>query len=298
MNTLNTSPKKPKWIKVKGSCSSKLSELKQLLRKHQLHTVCESAACPNIAECFGHGTATFLIMGNTCTRNCSFCNIKHGKPKPLDPDEPTNLANAIQQMQLRYVVITSVTRDDLADGGAAHYVACMHAISKLCQEIKIEILVPDFHNCQDLALSTFKLIQPYVFNHNIETVPRLYREIRPGAKYTTSLALLNRFKALYPNVITKSGLMLGLGETTEEIKEVLLDLRKNNCDMLTLEQYLQPSSDNIAVTRYMTPEEFTILGEYAKSIGFKNVASAPLVRPSYLAELQVKDCVGNAHEIT
>ena len=286
--TPNTIEKKPNWIKVKGPCSTRLSELKDLLRKHQLNTVCESAACPNIAECFSCGTATFLIMGSTCTRNCSFCNIDHGKPKPLDQNEPANLANIIQAMQLKYVVITSVTRDDLSDGGAAHFVICLQAIRQRCKEIKIEILVPDFRNCQDPAISAFQSIQPDVFNHNIETVPRLYKTIRPGAKYAKSLVLLAKFKGNYPHVITKSGLMLGLGETMEEIKEVLLDLRKHNCDMLTLGQYLQPSNTNTTVVRYVTPEEFATLGEYAKNIGFKNVASSPLVRSSYHAELQIK----------
>jgi lipoic acid synthetase len=286
--THNPTEKKPHWIKVKAPCSTRLTELKELLRNHQLNTVCENAACPNIAECFGCGTATFLIMGNTCTRNCSFCNINHGKPNPLNPNEPTNLADIIQKMQLKYVVITSVNRDDLTDGGATHFVTCMQAIRQRCKEIKIELLVPDFRNCQDLALTVFQTTQPDVFNHNIETVPRLYRNIRPGANYEKSLTLLDKFKSLYPNVITKSGLMLGLGETIEEIKEVLLELRKHNCDMLTLGQYLQPSNTNVVVVRYITPEEFTTLGEYAKEIGFKSVASGPLVRSSYHAELQTK----------
>jgi lipoic acid synthetase len=281
--------KKPPWIKIKAPSTTRLSELKQLLKNNQLNTVCERAACPNIAECFGCGTATFLIMGNTCTRNCTFCNIEHGKPNALDPKEPDRLANIIHQMQLKYVVITSVTRDDLPDGGAAHFVACMQAIQQYCPEIKIEILVPDFRNCQELALATFQSMQPHVFNHNIETIPRLYKDIRPGANYIKSLTLLNQAKTLYPQVTTKSGLMLGLGETIEEIKEVLLDLRKHQCDMLTLGQYLQPSNvNNIPVIKYVTPEEFSFLGEYAKRIGFKHVASGPLVRSSYHAELQLK----------
>lgn len=283
-----TLPNKPSWIKVKASHATRLSELKRLLRSHQLNTVCESAACPNIAECFGCGVATFLIMGNLCTRNCNFCNIEHGKLGHLDPKEPEHLANIIQQMQLKYVVLTSVTRDDLSDGGSAHFLACMQAIFQRCPAIKIEILVPDFRNCQDLALATFKDMQPHVFNHNIETVPRLYKNIRPGASYTKSLALLRQAKALYPHIITKSGLMLGLGETIEEIKAVLLDLRKHHCDMLTLGQYLQPSNTNAQVVRYVTPEEFSFLGMYAKEIGFTNVASGPLVRSSYHAELQIQ----------
>lgn len=279
--------KRPEWIRVKAPCSTRTTELKDLLRQHNLHTVCESAACPNIAECFGHGTATFLIMGNTCTRNCAFCNISHGKPKPLDPNEPKNLATIINVMDLKYVVITSVTRDDLPDGGATHFVDCIQAIRQNSPNIKIEILVPDFQRCTAAAIGAFATIQPDVFNHNMETVARLYKTIRAGANYNASLNLIKDFKTAYPNILTKSGLMLGIGETMAEIKTVLQDLRQHNCDMLTIGQYLQPNStSNVPVVRYATPAEFAELGEYAKTLGFKNVASSPLVRSSYHADLQ------------
>ena len=279
--------KKPEWIRVKGPSSNRVTAIKALLRKHDLHTVCESAACPNISECFSHGTATFMIMGNVCTRNCSFCNIDHGKPKPLDANEPKNLAATIKIMRLKYVVITSVNRDDLPDGGAGHFVDCIAEIREHCPTIeKIEILTPDFRRCQERAVAAFANIQPDVFNHNMETVPRLYRTIRAGAVYEKSLNLIKQYKAAYPNSLTKSGLMLGVGETIDEIKAVLHDLRAHNCDMLTLGQYLRPGAENAKVVRYATPEEFVELGDYATSIGFKNVASGPLVRSSYHADLQ------------
>ncbi len=278
--------KKPKWIRVKAPCSVKVTEIKDLLRQYNLHTVCESAACPNIAECFGCGTATFLIMGNICTRNCAFCNIDHGKPAPIDSNEPNNLATIIKAMHLSYVVITSVTRDDLPDGGATHFANCIQTIRQNCPTTKIEILVPDFQHCTNLALTAFTTIQPDVFNHNLETVPRLYKTIRTRANYITSLTLLKKFKDSYPNTITKSGLMLGIGETIEEIKAVIQDLREHNCDMLTIGQYLQPNNTNVPVIRYATPEEFLELGVYARTLGFKNVASSPLVRSSYHADNQ------------
>jgi lipoic acid synthetase len=275
--------KKPAWLRIKAPCSTRVLALKDLLRQYQLNTVCENAACPNIAECFHQGTATFLIMGNTCTRNCAFCNIDHGKPEPLDSNEPNNLATITNALGLNYVVLTSVTRDDLADGGASHFVNCLLAIRQNCPTTKIEILVPDFQRCQQTALAAFQLSQPDVFNHNLETVPRLYKTIRTGANYQGSLTLLKEFKHSYPTILTKSGLMLGLGETLAEIKAVINDLKEHTCDLLTLGQYLQPKPTNVPVARYVPPEEFAELNEYAKKLGFKNVASGPLVRSSYHA---------------
>lgn len=292
MNTTDTStnngPKKPKWLRIKAPCSTKVQAMKELLQQHQLHTVCENAACPNIAECFEHGTATFLIMGNICTRNCAFCNIQHGNPLPLMPKEPENIAQVIKKMQLKHVVITSVTRDDLVDGGAAHFVTCIQVIRNIVANIKIEILVPDFQHSIDNAFIAFQTSQPDIFNHNLETVPRLYPTIRRGANYSKSLTLLKNFKLNYPQVITKSGLMLGLGETKEEIMAVMQDLRAHHCDMLTLGQYLQPKNTNIPVAAYLSEAEFRALADYGKNLGFKNVASGPLVRSSYHADLQAK----------
>ncbi len=277
---------KPDWIRIRIPTSSRVTELKQLLRENKLVTVCEEASCPNLSECFSHGTATFMIMGDKCTRRCSFCDVAHGRPDPLDPDEPLHLAETIAKMQLRYVVITSVDRDDLRDGGAGHFVACIKAVRQANPEIKIEILVPDYRGRMDVALAISGEALPDVFNHNIETVPRLYKQARPGSDYAHSLALLKSFKARYPSVPTKSGIMLGLGETDAEIEQTLRDLRAHDVEMVTLGQYLQPSRFHIPVARYITPEAFQQLGELAKQLGFKNVASGPLVRSSYHADKQ------------
>jgi len=278
--------RKPKWIRGRSHNAPEVERLKRLLREQQLHTVCEEAACPNLGECFAHGTATFMIMGDICTRRCPFCDVAHGRPKPLDQDEPAKLGETIANMGLRYVVITSVDRDDLRDGGAAHFVACIDQIRQQSPTTKIEILVPDFRGRMDVALALLEQSPPDVFNHNLETVPRLYKQARPGSDYAWSLKLLQRFKDAYPDVPTKSGIMLGLGEEIDEVKQVLRDLREHNVNMLTLGQYLQPSRYHLPVSRYVTPEEFDQLGEYARSIGFENVASGPMVRSSYHADLQ------------
>jgi lipoic acid synthetase len=278
--------RKPDWIRIRIPASPAVSELKQILRKNNLVTVCEEASCPNLPECFSHGTATFMIMGDKCTRRCSFCDVAHGRPDPLDPNEPINLANAIAQMGLRYVVITSVDRDDLRDGGASHFSACLKAIREKNPRITIETLVPDYRGRMDVALAETANELPDIFNHNIETVPRLYKQARPGSDYAHSLLLLKEFKRLFNHVPTKSGLMLGLGETDAEIEQTLRDLREHDVDMLTLGQYLQPSKFHMPVSRYITPEQFQQLAEFAKSIGFSNVASGPLVRSSYHADKQ------------
>jgi lipoic acid synthetase len=278
--------RKPKWIRAKAPTSPEVSRLKSVLRDHRLHTVCEEASCPNLGECFSHGTATFMIMGDICTRRCPFCDVAHGRPGTLDAEEPVNLAETIAAMGLRYVVITSVDRDDLRDGGAGHFKACIEAVRHRSPSIKIEILVPDFRGRVDAALEILGQAPPDVFNHNLETVPRLYKPVRPGADYRGSLKLLQRFKERHPRLPTKSGLMLGLGETFEEIEAVLKDLREHGCDMLTLGQYLQPSRHHLPVARYVTPEEFAALGERARALGFANVASGPMVRSSYHADLQ------------
>ncbi len=278
--------RKPEWIRAKAPTGKAVSQLKSLLREHELHTVCEEAACPNLGECFSHGTATFMIMGDVCTRRCPFCDVAHGRPKPLDVNEPKHLAQAIGKMKLKYVVITSVDRDDLKDGGAGHFKACIEAIRDKAPEVRIEILVPDFRRRMEIALSKLAECPPDIFNHNLETVPSLYRKARPGADYVWSLQLIKNFKSQHPQVPTKSGLMLGLGETIDEVKQVLQDLRAHDCDMLTLGQYLQPSRYHLQVERFVSPDEFTALGDYARSLGFKNVASAPMVRSSYHADLQ------------
>jgi len=283
--TLNPQ-RKPKWIRAKAPTGSNVMRIKNLLRQHNLHTVCEEASCPNLGECFSHGTATFMIMGEICTRRCPFCDVAHGRPEPLDPNEPEHLAKTIQILDLKYVVITSVDRDDLRDGGAEHFVRCIQAVRQQSPQTKIEILVPDFRGRMEVALDIMEQAPPDVFNHNLETVPRLYKQARPGADYHWSLELLKRFKAMYPQVPTKSGLMLGLGETNEEILPVLQDMRAHNVEMLTLGQYLQPSSYHIAVSRFVTPDEFAQLANIAKELGFTNVASGPLVRSSYHADLQ------------
>ncbi len=279
-------PRKPKWIRAKAPKDPQVIRLKNLLREKKLHTVCEEASCPNLGECFSHGTATFMIMGDICTRRCPFCDVAHGRPRPLDADEPDNLARAVELMELKYVVITSVDRDDLRDGGAGHFADCISALRVRRPHTKVEILVPDFRRRMDIALDKLSSALPDVFNHNLETVPRLYRKVRPGADYKWSLDLLEKFKARHENIPTKSGLMLGLGEEIEEIKAVLRDLRDHQCDMLTLGQYLQPSRYHLPVERFVDPDEFRMLGEYARSLGFKNVASAPMVRSSYHADLQ------------
>lgn len=278
--------RKPDWIRVKIPASPAVNDLKKLLRENKLVTVCEEAACPNLPECFTHGTATFMIMGDKCTRRCSFCDVAHGRPDPLDPEEPMHLAKTIAQMGLRYVVITSVDRDDLRDGGAGHFTACIKAIREASPTIKIEVLVPDYRGRMDIALAVTGAELPDVFNHNIETVPRLYKQARPGSDYDHSLDLLQEFKKRYPNIPTKSGIMLGLGETNEEIEKTMKDLRDHDVDMITLGQYLQPSRYHMPVARYVTPEEFKHFGDFGREIGFKNVASGPLVRSSYHADKQ------------
>lgn len=278
--------KKPDWIRIRASNSSAVTKLKKLLREHKLHTVCEEANCPNLNECFGHGTATFMIMGDKCTRRCTFCNVAHGRPDALDAEEPINLSKAIAAMNLRYVVITSVDRDDLLDGGANHFARCIEETRKHAPNTKIEILVPDFRGRMDIALDNLSKAPPDVFNHNTETVPRLYKAIRPGSDYLWSLTLIQKFKARFNHIPTKSGLMLGLGETDEEIIAVFEDLRRHDCDMLTLGQYLQPTPHHTPVDRYVDPPTFEKLGEIARKMGFQNVASGPLVRSSYHADLQ------------
>lgn len=278
--------RKPKWIRASFTGTKAVTDLKRVLRDRGLHTICEEAACPNLGECFSHGTATFLIMGDICTRRCPFCDVAHGRPNPLDPNEPARLAETVAAMRLTYVVITSVDRDDLRDGGAAHFAACITRLRQDCAGTKIEILTPDFRGRIDAALDLLARAPADVFNHNLETVPRLYKSARPGADYTGSLRLLQRSKQLCPRVPTKSGLMLGLGERKEEVIEVMRDLRAHNVTMLTLGQYLQPSRHHLAVERYWTPDEFAELGAIGKSLGFDNVASAPMVRSSYHADLQ------------
>ncbi|MEY3036904.1 MAG: lipoyl synthase [Pseudomonadota bacterium] len=279
--------KKPDWIRVKaGSVNSRFYEIKSILREHQLHTVCEEASCPNIGECFGKGTATFMIMGDKCTRRCPFCDVGHGRPDPLDPNEPANLARTIAALGLRYVVITSVDRDDLRDGGAAHFVACIQAVREASPTTQIEILVPDFRGRDDRALGILRDAPPDVMNHNLETVPRLYAQARPGSDYAFSLNLLKKFKALHPNVPTKSGIMVGLGETDEEILQVMRDMRAHDIDMLTVGQYLAPSSHHLPVRRYMTPTAFAELHTQAMAMGFVHAAVGPMVRSSYHADVQ------------
>lgn len=278
--------RKPIWIRSHWPCNPEIAKLKQLLRKQKLATVCEEAACPNLGECFGCGTATFMLMGNVCTRNCRFCNVTPGTPQPLDPLEPDNLAATIKELHLRYVVLTSVTRDDLSDGGATHFATCINAIRKQNPETKIEILTPDFRHCMDQALAHLGAALPEVFNHNIETVPRLYSTVRPAADYVTSLVLLKKHKEKFPHIPTKSGIMLGLGETETEVTRVLKDLRVHSVTMLTLGQYLQPTKNHLPVSRYVTPQEFKDWENLAKKMGFQHVASAPLVRSSYHAAKQ------------
>ena len=279
--------RKPAWLRARAPNSPEVARLKTILRANRLHTVCEEASCPNLGECFGHGTATFMIMGDLCTRRCPFCNVAHGRPLPLDADEPTNLAHTVAAMGLKYVVVTSVDRDDLRDGGASHFVACIQAVRQAVPEIAIEILVPDFRGRMELALNTLDTAPPDVLNHNLETVPRLYKKARPGSDYAWSLKLLADFKARHPRVPTKSGLMVGLGETNEEIEATMRDLRAHNCDLLTIGQYLQPSREyHLSVERYVTPAEFEAFAALGKTMGFQHVASGPLVRSSYHADQQ------------
>ena len=282
--------KKPDWIRVKaGSPTTRFYEIKDILRKNKLVTVCEEASCPNIGECFGKGTATFMIMGDKCTRRCPFCDVGHGRPDPLDVNEPSSLARTIAELKLSYVVITSVDRDDLRDGGAGHFVDCIRETRALSPKTQIEVLVPDFRGRDDRALEILKAAPPDVMNHNLETVPRLYKEVRPGSDYQFSLQLLKKFKALFPHVPTKSGLMVGLGETDEEILQVMQEMRDHNIEMLTLGQYLAPSTSHLTVKRYVHPDTFKMFEEKAYAMGFKHAAVGAMVRSSYHADQQAHD---------
>ena len=279
--------KKPDWIRVRaGSPTTRFYEIKQILRESQLHTVCEEASCPNIGECFGKGTATFMIMGDKCTRRCPFCDVGHGRPDPLDVNEPENLARTIARLKLKYVVITSVDRDDLRDGGSQHFVHCIQRTRELSPETTIEILVPDFRGRDDRALEILKAEPPDVMNHNLETIPRLYRQARPGSDYAFSLNLLKKFKALHPAVPTKSGLMVGLGETDDEILQTMRDMREHGIDMLTIGQYLAPSTSHLPVRRYVHPDTFKMFEARAQEMGFSHAAVGPMVRSSYHADEQ------------
>lgn len=279
---------KPNWIRARSPNSPEVLRLKEILREQKLHTVCEEAACPNLGECFHQGTATFMIMGGICTRRCPFCDVAHGRPEPLDQQEPQHLAETISAMGLRFVVITSVDRDDLRDGGAEHFANCIRAVRNSSPNTSIEILTPDFRGREERALAILATEPPDVFNHNLETVPRLYKQARPGADYKGSLQLIQRFKQLCPDVPAKSGLMVGLGETKEEIIAVLKDLRNHGCDNLTIGQYLSPSRHHLPVARYVTPDEFDEMASLARELGFDKVASGPMVRSSYHAEMQAK----------
>ena len=279
--------KKPAWIRVKaGSPTTRFYEIKDILRKNQLVTVCEEASCPNIGECFGKGTATFMIMGDKCTRRCPFCDVGHGRPDPLDVNEPKNLANTIAALALKYVVITSVDRDDLRDGGSGHFVDCVRQIRQASPHTQIEILVPDFRGRDDRALEILKAAPPDVMNHNLETIPRLYKEARPGSDYAFSLNLLKKFKTLFPDVPTKSGLMVGLGETDEEILQVMRDMREHGINMLTIGQYLAPSTSHLTVKRYVHPDTFKMFEREAYAMGFTHAAVGAMVRSSYHADQQ------------
>jgi lipoic acid synthetase len=280
--------RKPEWIRARAGGGERFHEIKKILRENKLHTVCEEASCPNIGECFGHGTATFMIMGDLCTRRCPFCDVAHGRPKPLDAEEPRHLGETIAAMKLKYVVITSVDRDDLRDGGAGHFVECIRAVRELSAQTRIEILTPDFRGRLDRALEILDAAPPDVMNHNLETVPRLYKQARPGSDYGHSLQLLKQFKARHPEVPTKSGLMVGLGETNEEILGVMRDLRAHDVDMLTVGQYLQPSKHHLPVTRFVHPDEFRLFEDEALKMGFANAACGPMVRSSYHADRQAQ----------
>jgi lipoic acid synthetase len=278
--------RKPEWIRVKSGSGQGYHEVKRLLREHNLHTVCEEASCPNIGECFGKGTATFMILGDVCTRRCPFCDVAHGKPLPPDTNEPRHLAQSIALLKLKYVVITSVDRDDLRDGGARHFADCLNAIRAGSPHTKLETLVPDFRGRLEVALDALAASLPDVLNHNLETVPRLYKLARPGADYAHSLQLLKQFKARFPHVTTKSGLMLGLGETDAEVLQVMRDLRAHDVEMLTLGQYLQPSDGHLPVLRYVEPAVFKRFEDAAKQMGFSHAACGPMVRSSYFADEQ------------
>ena len=278
--------KKPSWIRVKSPSSETFYTVKRILRGQKLHTVCEEASCPNIGECFGKGTATFMILGDLCTRRCPFCDVAHGKPEPPDAEEPRHLAESIALLKLKYVVITSVDRDDLRDGGAQHFMDCVREVRRASPATRIEILVPDFRGRLDIALGILGRAPPDVMNHNLETVPRLYRQARPGADYAHSLRLLKEFKARFPEIATKSGLMVGLGETDEEILEVMRDLRAHDVEMLTVGQYLQPSTGHLPVARYVPPETFRRFEQAAREMGFAHAACGPMVRSSYHADEQ------------
>jgi lipoic acid synthetase len=280
---------KPAWIRTRLGNSARFQEIKSILRAQNLHTVCEEATCPNIGECFGKGTATFMILGDLCTRRCPFCDVGHGRPKPPDPEEPRHLAETIAALKLKYVVITSVDRDDMRDGGAQHFKDCIRAVRELSPETRIEILVPDFRGRREIALDILAACPPDVMNHNLETVPRLYKQARPGADYRNSLLLLQEFKQRFPDVPAKSGLMVGLGETDEEILEVMRDLRTHNVDMLTIGQYLQPSTHHLPVLRYVDPAVFDHFAAEAEKMGFQHAACGPMVRSSYHADQQAHE---------
>ncbi|MDG2090654.1 MAG: lipoyl synthase [Gammaproteobacteria bacterium] len=279
-------PRKPDWIRVRMGSSAKVEHIKSTLRKHKLSSVCEEASCPNLGECFSGGTVTFMILGDICTRRCPFCDVAHGRPNPPMENEPLELAQAIAEMQLKYVVVTSVDRDDLRDGGAEHFSRCIAETRRLNPDIKIEVLVPDFRGRMDVALAILTGTTPDVFNHNLESIPRLYKKVRPGSDYQWSLNLLKNYKEMAPQVITKSGIMLGLGESKEEVIQVLQDMAAHNVDMVTLGQYLQPSREHLAVERFVHPDEFDEYALIGKEMGFRHIASGPLVRSSYHADKQ------------
>ena len=279
-------PKKPDWIRVRMGNSARVEQIKQTLRKHRLSSVCEEASCPNLGECFSGGTATFMIMGDICTRRCPFCDVAHGRPNPLMENEPVELAEAIREMGLRYVVVTSVDRDDLRDGGAEHFARCIAETRRLNPGIKVEVLVPDFRGRGEIALDILAATTPDVFNHNLETVPSLYRKVRPGSDYHWSLNLLRQYKAMAPEVITKSGIMVGVGENREEVIQVLHDMKAHDIDMVTIGQYLQPSRDHLPVERFVHPDEFDEYSAIGMELGFRHVASGPMVRSSYHADQQ------------
>jgi lipoic acid synthetase len=281
--------KKPDWIRVRAPSSPRFNEIKRILREHHLHTVCEEASCPNIGECFSKGTATFMIMGDICTRRCPFCDVGHGRPLPLDAEEPRNLAHTIAALKLRYVVITSVDRDDLRDGGAQHFVDCIRAVRKQSPQTQIEVLVPDFRGRLDRSLDILALAPPDVMNHNLETVPRLYKQARPGSDYAHSLRLLAQFKTRFPEIPTKSGLMVGLGETDDELLAVMRDMRAHRIDMLTIGQYLQPTAGHLPVLRYVHPDDFALFEREAYAMGFRHAAVGALVRSSYHADRQAEE---------
>ena len=286
---LETKLKKPEWIRAKLPSGGQFMEIKRILREQKLHTVCEEASCPNIGECFSKGTATFMIMGDICTRRCPFCDVGHGRPNPLDPEDPKHLPETVAALKLKYVVITSVDRDDLRDGGAGHFADCIKAIRELSPSTQIEVLVPDFRGRLDVALEILAATPPDVMNHNLETAPRLYKQARPGADYKHSLELLKRYKALRPDVATKSGIMVGLGEDDEEVREVMRDMREYDIDMITIGQYLQPTDGHLPVLRYVSPQMFKTFETEALDMGFKHAAVGAMVRSSYHADEQAKD---------